>query len=114
MDVPDLSFVIPVYNGGKTIGPVVQQIRDLFADLAIEVVLVNDRIENFLEAFRLSQRSRRVIKQNLVISLGTVALMALASLTGQVPLSLGVFVHEGSTVIVCLNSLRLLFWRSKD
>ena len=79
-----------------------------------EVVLVNDRIENFVEAFRLSQRARRVIKQNLVISLGTVALMALAALTGKVPLSLGVFAHEGSTVIVCLNSLRLLFWRSKD
>ena len=79
-----------------------------------EVVLVNDRIENFVEAFRLSQRARRVIKQNLVISLGSVALMALVALTGKVPLSLGVFAHEGSTVIVCLNSLRLLFWRSKD
>jgi Cd2+/Zn2+-exporting ATPase len=79
-----------------------------------EVVLVNDRIENFVEAFRLSQRARRVIKQNLVISLGTVALMALAALTGKVPLSLGVFAHEGSTVIVCLNSLRLMLGRSKD
>jgi Cd2+/Zn2+-exporting ATPase len=78
------------------------------------VVLVNDRIENFVEAFRLSQRARRVIKQNLVISLGTVLVMALFSLSGKVPLSLGVFAHEGSTVIVCLNSLRLLFWRSND
>jgi len=79
-----------------------------------EVVLVNDRIENFVEAFRLSQRARRVIKQNLVISLGTVVVMVLFSLSGKVPLSLGVFAHEGSTVIVCLNSLRLLFWRSND
>ncbi len=79
-----------------------------------EVILVNDRIENFLSAFRLSQRARRVIKQNLFISLGTVAVMALASLTGKIPLSLGVFAHEGSTVVVCLNSLRLLLRRSND
>jgi Cd2+/Zn2+-exporting ATPase len=79
-----------------------------------EVILVNDRIENFLSAFRLSQRARRVIKQNLFISLGTVAVMALASLSGQVPLSLGVMAHEGSTVVVCLNSLRLLLRGSND
>jgi Cd2+/Zn2+-exporting ATPase len=35
--------------------------------------------------------------------------MAIASLFGIVPLTLGVLTHEGSTVIVCLNSLRLLF-----
>ena len=74
-----------------------------------EVVLMHDRIENFLAAFRLSQRARRVIKQNLVISLGTVVVMAVASLFGLVPLTLGVAAHEGSTVVVCLNSLRLLF-----
>jgi Zn2+/Cd2+-exporting ATPase len=74
-----------------------------------EVVLVNDRIENFLSALWLSRRARRVIQQNLVISLGTVAVMALAATAGIVPLTIGVAAHEGSTVIVCLNSLRLLF-----
>ncbi len=74
-----------------------------------EVVLMHDRIENFLAAFKLSQRARRVILQNLVISLGTVVVMAVASLFGLVPLTLGVAAHEGSTVVVCLNSLRLLF-----
>jgi len=38
----DLSFVIPVYNGGASIGRVVQRIHDLYSDLAIEVVLVDD------------------------------------------------------------------------
>ena len=79
-----------------------------------EIILVNDRIDNFLAAFRLSQRARRVIRQNLVLSLGTVAVMALVSMTGRVPLSLGVLAHEGSTVLVCLNSLRLLFLRQND
>ncbi|MDP1579370.1 MAG: HAD-IC family P-type ATPase, partial [Candidatus Didemnitutus sp.] len=77
-----------------------------------EVVLMHDRIENFLAALRLSQRARRVIRQNLVISLGTVVVMVLASLVGAIPLSLGVIAHEGSTVVVCLNSLRLLFGRN--
>lgn len=81
------------------------------SDAALEqsdVVLMNDRIELFVEAYRLSRRARSVIRQNLVISFGTVLLMAIVALGGRVPLSLGVLAHEGSTVLVCLNSLRLL------
>jgi Zn2+/Cd2+-exporting ATPase len=77
-----------------------------------EVVLMHDRIENFVAAFRLSQRAKRVIRQNLAISLGVVLVMALASIAGVVPLAVGVAAHEGSTVIVCLNSLRLLFGKN--
>ena len=78
-----------------------------------EVILMNDKIENFLSAFRLSHRARRVIRQNLVISLGTVVLMVAGALGGIVPLTIGVFAHEGSTVLVCLNSLRLLVGRDR-
>jgi Cd2+/Zn2+-exporting ATPase len=77
-----------------------------------EVVLMHDRLENFLTAFQLSQRARRIIRQNLVISLGTVALLVSGALFGQIPLTLGVVGHEGSTVIVVLNSLRLLFGKA--
>lgn len=73
-----------------------------------EIVLMNDRLENFLLALDLSRRARSVIRQNLAISLGVVVVMVGASLFGLVPLSLGVVAHEGSTVIVVLNSLRLL------
>jgi Cd2+/Zn2+-exporting ATPase len=78
-----------------------------------EVILMNDRIENFLSAERLSRRARTVIRQNLTISLGVVIVMVLATAMGSVPLALGVAAHEGSTVVVCLNSLRLLFGRNK-
>lgn len=77
-----------------------------------EVVLMKDRIENFLAAVSLSNRARSIIRQNLAIALGTVVLMATAAILGWVPLSIGVFAHEGSTVVVCLNSLRLLFSRA--
>ncbi|ADE54574.1 heavy metal translocating P-type ATPase [Coraliomargarita akajimensis] len=74
-----------------------------------EVVLMKDRIDNFLAAVRLSSRAKVIIRQNLAIALGTVVLMAGAAIGGWIPLSVAVFAHEGSTVIVCLNSLRLLF-----
>jgi len=74
-----------------------------------EVVLMHDRLENFVTAFELSRRSRRVIQQNLFISLGTVAVLAGFALFGGIPLTVGVVGHEGSTVVVVLNSLRLLF-----
>lgn len=77
-----------------------------------EVILMHDRIENFLAAYRLSQRAKAIIWQNLAISLGVVALMAGASIFGIVPLAIGVAAHEGSTVVVCLNSLRLLFGKN--
>jgi Zn2+/Cd2+-exporting ATPase len=85
------------------------------ADAALEqadVVLMHDRLENFLAAFRLSQRACRIIRQNLVISLGTVIVLVTFAVLGRIPLTLGVVGHEGSTVIVVMNSLRLLFGRA--
>jgi Cd2+/Zn2+-exporting ATPase len=81
------------------------------SDAALEqadVVLMNDRLENFLAAFRLSQRARSVIRQNLFISLGTVVVLVCFALLGRIPLTIGVVGHEGSTVVVVMNSLRLL------
>ena len=82
------------------------------SDVALEtseVVLMNDGLEGILQALHLAKRSRRIIIQNLVISLGTVFVMSAFVFLDWVQLSEGVFAHEGSTVIVCLNSLRLLF-----
>lgn len=81
------------------------------SDAALEqadVVLMHDRLENFLFAYRISQRARKVIRQNLVISLGTVVVLAIGALLGLIPLTLGVIGHEGSTLVVVFNSLRLL------
>ncbi|MES2696210.1 MAG: heavy metal translocating P-type ATPase [Verrucomicrobiota bacterium] len=77
-----------------------------------EVVLMHDRIESFLSAQQLSRRARAVIRQNLAISLGVVVIMVVATAFGAVPLALGVAAHEGSTLVVCLNSLRLLFGKN--
>lgn len=83
------------------------------SDAALEqadVVLMNDRLELFLFARDLSLRARSIIRQNLVLSLGTMACMAVATLVlPGLPLWIGVAAHEGSTVVVVMNSLRLLF-----
>jgi Cd2+/Zn2+-exporting ATPase len=78
-----------------------------------EVILMHDRIENFLAALRLSRRAKVVIRQNLGISLGVVVVMVVATAIGAVPLAVGVAAHEGSTLVVCLNSLRLLLGRNR-
>ncbi len=81
------------------------------SDAALEqadLVLMHDRLENFLVAYDLSCRARKVILQNLCISLGVLLILLVLALTGSVPLTLGILGHEGSTLIVVINSLRLM------
>ena len=73
-----------------------------------DIILMHDRIENVPTALLLSRRARRIIWQNLVVSLGTVAVLVTLALAEKIKLSLGVVGHEGSTVVVVLNGLRLL------
>ncbi|MDR1305151.1 MAG: heavy metal translocating P-type ATPase [Verrucomicrobiales bacterium] len=75
-----------------------------------DIVLTRDRLENFKYAHDLSVSAARIIKQNLAVSLGVMAVLALGALGARLPLTLGVIGHEGSTVVVVLNSLRLLFF----
>ena len=80
-------------------------------DVALEtadVVLMADDLTRLPYAIGLSRRARRTIRQNLVFSLGVIATLVVAALTIGIPLPLGVVGHEGSTVLVVLNGLRLL------
>ncbi len=84
------------------------------SDAALEqsdVILMRDRIEKLLTALRISTAARAIIRQNLALSLGTILVMATLALLGKTHLTVGVIAHEGSTVLVCLNSLRLLFMK---
>lgn len=85
------------------------------SDAALEqadIVLMQDRLDNFLLAYDLSCRARRIIRQNIVISLGVIVFLICGALGTSIPLTVGVLGHEGSTVLVVLNSLRLLIPRS--
>ncbi len=73
-----------------------------------DVVLMNDSIERIAETISLARRARRIVKQNLTFA-GAVILMLIASnFAAGIPLPLGVVGHEGSTLLVILNGLRLL------
>ena len=85
------------------------------SDAALEqadVVLMHDRLEGFLEAFDLSAAAGRIIRQNMILSLAVILVLVGFALAGRIPLTLGVMGHEGSTLVVVLNSLRLL-WRGR-
>jgi Cd2+/Zn2+-exporting ATPase len=86
------------------------------SDAALEssdVVLMDDKIEKLLNAIELSKAARTAIRINIIISAGTALTMAMIVILKGATLSLGVMAHEGSTVIVCLNGLRLLAHRPK-
>ena len=77
-----------------------------------DVVLTYDKLESLLDAYHLSRRCHSIIRQNLAISLGVVLLLGLAAIGSWIPLTMGVLGHEGSTIIVVMNSMRILFFVS--
>jgi heavy metal translocating P-type ATPase len=81
------------------------------SDLALEtadVVLVRDDLTALPKTIALARRAHRVVKANLVIAATVIGVLALWDIFGTLPLPLGVAGHEGSTIIVALNGLRLL------
>lgn len=80
-------------------------------DAALEtadVVLMNSDVSRISYSIGLSRKMRRIVKMNLTFSLTVIAVLATLTLTVGIPLPLGVIGHEGSTIIVILNGLRLL------
>ena len=86
-------------------------------DVAMEtadVVLMSDNLRNIPFAISISRHARTVIWQNLAIALSVIVVLIASALGFSLPLTLGVVGHEGSTVLVCLNGLRLLAYRPKE
>ena len=86
------------------------------SDVALEtadVALLSDKIENLPFVIGLSRESKKIIKQNLIISLGMIVFLIPASLFGFAEMGLAVLLHEGSTIVVVFNALRLLAYRNK-
>ncbi len=86
-------------------------------DVALEtadVALMADDLAKLPFAVALSRASRRIIRQNLFVSLGVVALLIPATLFGWAGIGVAVLIHEGSTVVVVVNALRLLGYAETD
>src|SRR5690606_13603009 len=69
--------------------------------------------EKLLHAHALSRAAGAVIKQNRHVALGIMAVMVVFTLLGRLPLPLGVLGHEGGTILVVMNGLRLLAWQPR-
>ncbi len=85
-------------------------------DVAMEtadVVLMSDNLQNIVFALALSRRARRIIYQNLAFSLAVIVVLIVSALGFKLLLPVGVVAHEGSTVLVCLNGLRMLAFKPK-
>ena len=85
------------------------------SDLALEtadLVIVRDDLATIPAVIALARRARRIMIQNLVFAGAAIAILVTLDLAGRLPLPLGVAAHEGSTVIVGLNGLRLLAGRA--
>jgi Cd2+/Zn2+-exporting ATPase len=77
-----------------------------------DVALMADDLGKLPFAVGLSRTSRKIIQQNLAISLGVISLLILTSVFGLVQLSWTVIAHEGSTILVVMNALRLLRYKN--
>ncbi|MBY0113125.1 MAG: cation-translocating P-type ATPase [Phycisphaerales bacterium] len=92
-------------------------IGSIGSDAALEsadIVLLSDDLGTVPWAVALARRARGTVRANIIFALSVIALMGLATLVGsltghRVPLGIGVLAHEGGTLLVVLNSLRLLW-----
>jgi Cd2+/Zn2+-exporting ATPase len=87
------------------------------SDVALEtadIALMGDRLSNLPFAIGLSKKAHRIIRQNLVISLGMVTVLVPLTLLGIAHIGPAVIGHEGSTLVVVFNALRLLGYRKSE
>lgn len=76
---------------------------------AAEVALLSDNMQHLAAAHRLSRRTAAVIRQNLTFALSVMVLLVIGGVFFDLPLPIAVLGHEGGTLLVVLNGLRLLF-----
>lgn len=80
-------------------------------DIALEtadVILMRNDINKLIDSIKLSQRMNRIVKQNIFFSLAVIIILIISNYFQMIDLPLGVIGHEGSTILVILNGLRLL------
>jgi len=80
-------------------------------DISLEtsdVVIMNNNLNNIEELFKLSKKVKNVTIQNIIFSTSVIIVLLISNLLGSIRLTEGVLAHELSTILVILNSLRLL------
>lgn len=78
-----------------------------------DVVIVQNDLSKLFYSYQLSQKLNTIIKQNVIFAVGVIVLLIMLNFIGVLPLPLAVVFHEGSTILVILNGLRLLSQEDK-
>lgn len=91
-----------------TVGIGMGKVGSTAATEAADVVLLHDNIELLDWLFKKAKQTQVIVRQNLIIAIGAIFIASIPALGGLVPLWLAVVMHEGGTVLVGLNALRLL------
>lgn len=73
-----------------------------------DIVLMNDNMKNLAEVIKLSKKAKKIALQNVFFSITVIVFLILMNVLQIVDLPLGVVFHEGSTILVILNGLRML------
>jgi len=81
---------------------------DVAIDVADAVIMQND-LQKFEYAHKLSKKLGRIVWQNVIFAMAVVLLLSVLNIVGKMDIGIGVLAHEGSTLLVLLNGLRLLF-----
>ncbi len=76
-----------------------------------DVVLMRDDVAMLPFAVGLGRATRAIVAQNLSLSVAVIALLGASSLGGFASIGVAIAIHEGSTLLVALNALRLLTYR---
>lgn len=77
-----------------------------------DMVFMNNNLMNITKMIKLSKKMRVITTENIVFSLGVILTLLTLNIFGQVEIPIGVIAHEGSTILVILNSLRLLIHKN--
>ncbi len=105
-DAPSLaSATVGIAMGGAGVAAALE---------TADVALMGDDLAKLPFVVGLSRSARRIIRQNLVIALGTIIVLAAATTAGLARIGPAVIFHEGSTLLVIFNSLRLLGYRGEN
>jgi len=75
---------------------------------AADIALLSEDMQQLADAYRLARRTTAIIRQNLIFAIGAMIVLVIGGLFFALPLPLTVIGHEGGTVLVVLNGLRLL------
>ncbi|TKC16262.1 heavy metal translocating P-type ATPase [Robertmurraya kyonggiensis] len=73
-----------------------------------DVVLMKNELPRIAEAIKLSEKMNQIVKQNVIFSISVIMLLIITNFLQFIDLPFGVIGHEGSTILVILNGLRLL------